>query len=101
MSVVVEAIAFKTTRYRCPFCSRSYSRRTSASKHIDRCWSNPEVRGCKTCIWHIVHDPEPDVGLPGDEFCNAADHHDLTDGLRVNCPSYAPTNQDKKGSPDA
>lgn len=90
MSGVVEAIAFKTTRYKCPFCSRSYSRRTPANRHIDRCWRNPAVRGCKSCAWHIIHDAEPEVGLPADEFCNAPKHHDLSNGLRTNCDDYRP-----------
>jgi len=42
-------IALTVTRYRCPFCTRSRSRKAATVEHISRCWHNPEVRACLTC----------------------------------------------------
>jgi hypothetical protein len=37
---------FTQTRYRCPYCRRSWTSLKRANAHRDECWYN---RGCKTC----------------------------------------------------
>lgn len=76
-------------RYVCPHCSRSRSKAAPIVEHIARCWNNPEVRGCKTCLLLEVELPEPEVGLSGGEFC-MADAIDLSKGLRTGCPLWEP-----------
>jgi len=52
---------FTVTRYRCPFCRRSWQSKKRAEGHAAVCWFN---HGCKTCrhadayagVW--VHDCE-------------------------------------------
>lgn len=44
-----EPIPVTVTRYRCPHCSRSHAAKFRARQHIERCWYNPDARGCKTC----------------------------------------------------
>jgi len=41
-----EPEAFTVTRYRCPYCRRSWLSKKRAISHIAKCWWN---RGCKTC----------------------------------------------------
>lgn len=48
-TVVSEPVAIRVTRYRCPFCNRSHSKRAGILPHIPRCWHNPAGRGCGTC----------------------------------------------------
>lgn len=48
------------TRYRCPHCGASRSKQAAAQAHADRCWKNPAVRGCKTCVFYE----------PGDRLTN-------------------------------
>lgn len=42
-------ITLTVTRYRCPFCTRSRSRKATTEQHVARCWRNPETRSCLTC----------------------------------------------------
>lgn len=37
---------FTQTRYRCPYCRRSWTSLKRANEHRDRCWYN---HGCKSC----------------------------------------------------
>lgn len=55
-------------RYRCPHCGTSRAKEGAARAHMARCWHNPNVRACKTCI-HF----EPGQaagGCWGDPYCN-------------------------------
>ena len=38
---------FTQTRYRCPYCRRSWTSLKRANDHRDKCWKRPG--GCKTC----------------------------------------------------
>jgi len=75
---VTEPIPVRVTRYRCPHCHRTHSNKRSASQHIDRCWHNPDARGCKTCAhytpahWERLDHPNPGVFACVDqpEGCN-------------------------------
>nr|WP_221374338.1 hypothetical protein [Actinoplanes polyasparticus] len=67
--MTAELRVIQVTRYGCPCCPRTESSRKRALEHVDRCWANPDNRGCKTCE-HFEQDPgEPDVGLTGGEWC--------------------------------
>lgn len=61
----VEPVRIKVTRYRCPFCERSRSRKQATVEHIARCWRNPAVRSCRTCA---NYEP-PNAGC-GEYRCN-------------------------------
>lgn len=76
-------------RFVCPFCHRGHSKRPDAEAHIARCFSNPVLRGCKSCACLEIHEPEPEVGLSGGEFC-MADSIDLSAGRRTGCPLWEP-----------
>lgn len=73
----------QVTRYVCPHCSRGHSKRDAATAHIARCWKNPALRGCKSCV-HFEqgrvercgcghphcddYDSQPDICLVGREL---------------------------------
>lgn len=67
--VAPEAIV--VTRYRCPFCHRSRSSKRAAAEHIARCWLNPAVKACKTCV-HYEFGPSGDYCLGTPCNCNEA-----------------------------
>lgn len=48
--VPLTPISIVVTRYVCPYCHRSRSRRKPCQDHMERCWKNPALRGCKTCV---------------------------------------------------
>ena len=92
-----EPIVVKVTRYRCPFCSRSWSQRKRAADHVARCWRNPAVRACKTCVYFQPYhwEGEPVPGIPGAVGCTeypeaCGRHEDLREGLRSGCPLWSP-----------
>lgn len=53
----------KVTRYRCPHCGRSHSGKSRCVKHMERCWFNPDARGCKTCAHFQAYLPADCDGL--------------------------------------
>lgn len=83
-------------RYACPHCSRSRSKRQATAEHIARCWQNPEVRSCKSCVHfepaQSYGDCEP--GRPCDcgnepAFCAAGVDLPDRDQMPVtNCPQW-------------
>lgn len=86
------------TRYRCPHCRRSWTRRSAAVAHIARCWSNPDAKNCRTCAYFIPANTcdEPTCGCGGeDEECTAGvdlTQYDREGGPRdlpVGCPKWA------------
>lgn len=97
MSIPIE---LHVTRYQCPHCTKSYSKRATTVEHIGRCWVNPEARGCKTCE-HF----EPGGGHCGVDPCNCPVYEescragvqlpphprrvDMTT-LAVHCPKWEP-----------
>lgn len=86
-----EPIAIKVTRYRCPHCTRSASKKPAIRDHIGRCWVNPGNRTCRTCSAYTRYPAEPDVGLfTDDEEC--AHECDLPgDGTPVTkCAKWTP-----------
>lgn len=48
--VVIEPAKRLVVRWGCGYCRRSYSSRTRTVEHMGRCWYNPAVRSCKTCV---------------------------------------------------
>lgn len=53
-----EPIVIRVTRYRCPFCRRSHSRRDGIRGHIKGCWHNPAARACGTCRHRDVYEDD-------------------------------------------
>ncbi|MFE7547076.1 hypothetical protein [Streptomyces gardneri] len=49
MIPVEEPLAIQVTRYQCPHCRTTRSKKTTAIAHIGCCWKNPANRTCKTC----------------------------------------------------
>lgn len=86
---------FQTTRYRCPWCRRSWSARAAAAEHIARCWFNPETRSCKTCDSYVpayhgdgrTESSSPERCTQGIKF----EPHEYREGIIVlplHCPKY-------------
>lgn len=57
-------ITYTATRYRCPHCRKSYAGRSTAERHIGRCFRNPERRTCVTCVHRIL---DESLGCAKDE----------------------------------
>jgi hypothetical protein len=81
------------TRWRCPFCRRTWAHKKAATGHVGRCWRSPGARSCKTCA-HFESVPDGDycLGTPcncnqGYEACHAG--VDLLEGLKAGCPLWA------------
>ena len=66
---MTEPIPKQVTRWSCPHCHRSWSKRRSASDHIERCWFNPANRSCKTCFFRV--EPDEEYGYVTNEGCLA------------------------------
>lgn len=114
-------IAFKATRYRCPFCPRTGSSKARVTEHMSRCWTNPEARGCKTCEhfrdgydacgcepgcnWGNSGEPIPEscaagVDLTGRPQCVACKGWGTTPGLGVTeCPECGGDGSEIKPGP--
>ncbi|MEV8610200.1 hypothetical protein AB0383_20125 [Amycolatopsis sp. NPDC051373] len=89
-------IELQVTRFKCPFCPKSYSKRTPAQAHIDRCWTNPGARSCKTCVHRI--EPDEDYGYVTDEGCQVGvelptlEHRvGVVTTLPILCPKWEPS----------
>ena len=93
-SVVPEAVI--ATRWRCPFCRRSRAHKKATAEHIARCWLNPAVRSCKTCVnFEPAGDAcgcepgcnwgSPAGGIP--DSCAAG--LDLDGTIKTGCPLWA------------
>jgi hypothetical protein len=49
------------SRHQCPFCRRfTRANLAQVTDHMTRCWENPGLRCCKTCIHHQTADAESD-----------------------------------------
>ncbi|BBB01048.1 hypothetical protein RVR_8282 [Actinacidiphila reveromycinica] len=80
-------VILQVVRYRCPFCTRSRAKKTVTEQHIARCWHNPEVRSCKTCVHYEPAEEGPYPEHPGwPESCGA--EHDITAGIATGCPQW-------------
>lgn len=58
---MTEPIEITVKRYVCPFCRVSRSKRAYTAAHIGRCWTNPAVKACRTCVNFTPNDC---CGLP-------------------------------------
>lgn len=88
--ITVETIT--VTRYRCPHCGASRSKQAAAQAHADRCWKNPAVRGCKTCVFYESGD-QLTSGPVGDDYMPETCTRGLLDGateLVTGCPGWKP-----------
>lgn len=64
-------VAITVTRFRCPFCPGSRSKKSATAEHILRCWKNPANRSCKTCVHYQAPSTGPS-GEPGHD-CSCSD----------------------------
>lgn len=53
---MADLIEYVATRWRCPHCRRSYTRRGTALAHEAQCWESPEYRHCRGCA-HLRESP--------------------------------------------
>ena len=71
------AIAVRVTRFRCPFCRKSWSSKAAANAHVPTCWMDPGNRACKTCEHHVPAESGGCYERPGcgcqdvEEHCDA------------------------------
>jgi hypothetical protein len=80
-------VAIRVTRYACPVCRRTHSKRAGCVAHIARCWRNPDAHACKTCSHYVPSEAGPYPEHPGwDEQCGL--DIDLTGGIKVGCPAW-------------
>lgn len=91
--MTAEPVALRVTRWKCPFCTRARASKAATVEHIGRCWSNPEVRSCKTCRHYEVTggfcDGDPMCNCPpAEEICHAGIR--LTGDVEVGCPAWQP-----------
>lgn len=80
--VTAEPVKVQVTRWRCPCCGRSHSGRARAREHMGRCWLNPAVRSCKTCV-----NFDPGSNGCGTYDCNCASGESCLRGLTVHLPN--------------
>ena len=80
-----ELEVFVQTRWRCPACRRSYSRRGTAVNHQAVCARDPDNRSCRTC----VHNPYPDYDYS--DQCEAGEmpFDPFTGKPKLHCLSWA------------
>ena len=80
-------IEFTTTRWRCPACRRSYSRKSVATQHQAVCQRDPANRSCRTC----AHDPLKAARFHSpDETCDAGGEpiHPIRGTWVLHCPLW-------------
>jgi len=41
---------YKVTRYHCGYCKKVMANKYAMKKHEDKCWYNPELKACFTCL---------------------------------------------------
>ena len=78
LAIGAEPVRLQAVRFKCPYCPKSWSKRGPAAEHISRCWLNPGIRGCKTCIHHQPAYTAPAASWcePGRQCsCNDMDEH--------------------------
>ncbi|MFJ8146603.1 hypothetical protein ACIQ6R_16250 [Streptomyces sp. NPDC096048] len=87
MTAVSLPMPIVVTRHQCPFCRRTWAKKAAAAAHIARCWQNPNVRACKTCVHYEPPSEGPYPQHPGwSEDCGAGEL--LADLPNANCPSW-------------
>jgi hypothetical protein len=86
------AVPVAVVRHQCPHCRRTWAKQAAAKAHVARCWKNPDVRSCKTCV-HF--EPFESGRCWGDPYCNCPDTPEgcaagvpLGDALAVDCPMW-------------
>ncbi|MEV0016621.1 hypothetical protein [Streptomyces tendae] len=91
-----QPVPLLVTRHQCPHCRRyTRAKRERVEQHMPRCWSNPDLRTCKTCV-HF-EPGQPSASCWGDPYCNCPEVPDecavgaWPDGVpypMTNCPSW-------------
>ncbi|MEV6404000.1 hypothetical protein AB0M58_13780 [Streptomyces bobili] len=86
------AIPVVVTRFRCPHCPASRAKKSAAEAHVARCWHNPAVRACKTCVHY---EPAVPGGCWGDPYCNCPDTPEscalgIAVPMVTDCPQWQP-----------
>lgn len=91
-------IPVTVVRHRCPHCGASRAKQPAAQAHVARCWQNPDVRACKTCVHFEPYIPARSCW--GDPQCNCPETPEgcaigaWPDGMPfpvIDCPSWQPT----------
>lgn len=93
---MTEPVPVMVRRYECPFCHRRRSARATTARHIARCWLNPAVRSCKTCV-HFEEVPDGEPCFPGRPCTCNQGYVDCAAGVslafentpRTGCPLWA------------
>ena len=92
-----DPLVIQVTRYQCPHCRATRSKKPAAAAHIARCWKNPDVRTCKTCEHYLPATPAETCN-PG-EGCGCTGFPEGCDvGIEVpvdawpatHCPKWEP-----------
>ena len=91
-----DPLVIQVTRYQCPHCRTTRSKKPAAAAHISRCWKNPAVRTCKTCE-HYEPAGDGDHCFPGRPCgCNvyaescAQELNIPEDQPATHCPKWEP-----------
>lgn len=86
-AATAQPIPVPTIRHQCPHCRKTWAKRGAAAAHIARCWHNPDVKACKTCIHYIPPQEGPYPEHPGfDEDCAQGFPQP---GITSDCPLWA------------
>jgi hypothetical protein len=85
----------QVTRYSCPYCRRSRSKRRAVADHMFSCWKNPSAKSCGSCEHHLPSEKgesaEWSSGYPGSpghpRACGLG--IDNAEAMPRQCPSWA------------
>lgn len=76
-------------RFRCPHCGHSRAKETAAKAHMARCWQNPAVRACKSCVHFMPESEGPYAEHPPiPEECAVGAWPAGVEFPVVDCPSW-------------
>ncbi|WP_372344665.1 hypothetical protein [Streptomyces sp. KL116D] len=87
MTAVPLPIPVVVTRHQCPFCRITRAKKARMVAHIARCWRNPAVRACKTCVRFEPAEEGPYPEDPGWPAGCTAGH--AIDPPRSDCGDWA------------
>lgn len=94
-----DMISYEATRYRCPFCSRSWASKYRCLGHIqDGCHKDPRTATCATC--RFLSDMSTDFTMSWPEcLMGSADFADRRAERPKGCPLWQPKGSDRLEEP--